>query len=79
LAQPLQSVTTPAIGRGDIGDSDRLQAEPVEEHSQCISVVKKQDDNQEYIYTPYITVKGKRVYKPGGGVYRIPVARLKKR
>ena len=36
-------------------------------------------EDQEYIYTPYITVKGKRVYKKGGGVFRIPVGRLKKR
>ena len=37
------------------------------------------DENQEYIYTPFITIKGKRVYKKGGGVFRIPVGRLKKR
>ncbi|MGI4873684.1 MAG: hypothetical protein ACRYFX_21200 [Janthinobacterium lividum] len=36
-------------------------------------------DDQEYIYTPYITKKGKRVYKKGGGVFRIPVDRMKKR
>jgi hypothetical protein len=36
-------------------------------------------DDQEYIYTPYITKKGKRIYKKGGGVFRIPLNRLKKR
>lgn len=27
----------------------------------------------KYIYTPYITIKGKRVYRKGGGVFRIPI------
>ena len=37
------------------------------------------DESQEYIYTPYITRKGKRIYRKGGGVFRIPVSRMKKR
>jgi hypothetical protein len=40
---------------------------------------RRDDPNEEYIYTPYITIKGKRVYKSGGGVFRIPKSRLKKR
>jgi hypothetical protein len=39
--------------------------------------MSKRDDNQEYIYTPYITIKGVRVYKKGGGVFRIPVGKKK--
>jgi hypothetical protein len=39
----------------------------------------KRDENQEYIYSPFITIKGVRVYKKGGGVFRIPVSKLKKR
>lgn len=39
----------------------------------------KPDESQEYIYTRFITKKGKRIYKKGGGVFRIPVDRLKKR
>jgi len=31
------------------------------------------------IYSPYITVKGVRRYHPTGGVFKIPINRLKKK
>lgn len=30
-------------------------------------------DEQEYIFRPYITVKGKRITRPNGGMFKIPV------
>jgi len=30
------------------------------------------------IYTPYITIKGVRRYHPTGGVFKIPLSKLKK-
>lgn len=27
----------------------------------------------DYIYTRYITIKGKRIYRKNGGVFRIPI------
>ena len=41
--------------------------------------MQKREENPEYIYSLYITIKGVRVYKKGGGVFRIPVGKLKKR
>ncbi|MEZ8518222.1 hypothetical protein AB9R81_23070 [Vibrio cyclitrophicus] len=32
-----------------------------------------QNDNVEYIYRPYITVKGKRITRKNGGMFRIPI------
>ena len=32
-----------------------------------------------YIYTPYITINGVRRYHPNGGVYRIPLNKMKKK
>ena len=40
---------------------------------------KKPDDEQEYIFRPWITVKGKRVYAKKGRVFRIPINGDKKR
>jgi hypothetical protein len=31
------------------------------------------------IFTSYITVRGRRIYHPTGGVFRIPLSRLKKK
>jgi hypothetical protein len=31
------------------------------------------------IFTPYITVRGVRVYHPTGGVFRIPLSKLNKK
>lgn len=38
-----------------------------------------ESDSREYIFTPWITVKGKRIYHPTGGVFRIPLNKLKRR
>lgn len=53
------------------------QTEITQATLKLIRTVAKRDDNQEYIYTPYITIKGVRVYKKGGGVFRIPVGKKK--
>ena len=34
-------------------------------------------DEQEYIFRPYITVKGKRITRPNGGMFKIPVKNSK--
>jgi hypothetical protein len=44
-----------------------------------MSARRKERDGDEFIYTPYITVKGKRIYHPNGGVFRIPLERIKRR
>ena len=33
------------------------------------------DESQAYIFRPYITVKGKRITRPNGGMFKIPVKR----
>ena len=33
----------------------------------------KSEDNIEYIYRPYITVKGKRITRKNGGMFKIPI------
>jgi len=33
----------------------------------------KEPSVQEFIYRPYITVKGKRITRPNGGMFKIPV------
>jgi len=35
-------------------------------------------DEVEYIYRPYITVKGKRITRPNGGMFKIPINKEKK-
>ncbi len=30
-------------------------------------------DDENFIYRPYITIKGKRIYRKNGGVFKIPV------
>jgi len=30
-------------------------------------------DEVEYIFRPYITVKGKRITRKGGGMFKIPI------
>ncbi len=30
------------------------------------------DDGVEYVYTLFITRKGKRIYRPQGGLYKFP-------
>ncbi len=37
------------------------------------------NDSDEYIFTKFITIKGKKIYHPTGGVFRIPISRLKRR
>ena len=32
----------------------------------------------EYIFRPYITVKGKRITRPNGGMFKIPINKDKK-
>ncbi len=34
---------------------------------------------EAYIYRPYITIKGIRRYRPNGGMFRIPVSKLKEK
>ncbi|CAK1734406.1 conserved hypothetical protein [Vibrio crassostreae] len=34
---------------------------------------QNQNDSVEYIYRPYITVKGKRITRKNGGMFRIPI------
>jgi len=34
-------------------------------------------DNTIYIFRPYITVKGKRIYRKNGGMFKIPVGNKK--
>jgi len=31
------------------------------------------EEEQQYIFRPYITVKGKRITRPNGGMFKIPV------
>ena len=35
--------------------------------------MKREDD--DYVYTPYITKNGKRIYHPTGGVFKFPKRR----
>ncbi|MGR2770440.1 hypothetical protein ACUYOF_23315 [Photobacterium ganghwense] len=35
------------------------------------------EDTQEFIFCRYITKNGKRIYRKGGGLFKIPVAKLK--
>ncbi|CAH6668400.1 Uncharacterised protein [Enterobacter hormaechei] len=37
------------------------------------------DESQAYIFRPYITVKGKRITRPNGGMFKIPINREKKK
>ncbi|MCK3442446.1 hypothetical protein MZH79_13130, partial [Escherichia coli] len=37
------------------------------------------DEPQAYIFRPYITVKGKRITRPNGGMFKIPINREKKK
>lgn len=37
------------------------------------------DESQAYIFRPYITVKGKRITRPNGGMFKIPVNREPKK
>ncbi|MEE4405663.1 hypothetical protein [Enterobacter mori] len=30
-------------------------------------------EEQEYIFRPYITIKGRRITRPNGGMFKIPV------
>lgn len=34
---------------------------------------KESTEDVEYIYRPYITVKGKRITRKNGGMFRIPI------
>ncbi|MCF2828769.1 MULTISPECIES: hypothetical protein [unclassified Pseudoalteromonas] len=34
---------------------------------------QKSPEDVEYIYRPYITVKGKRITRKNGGMFRIPI------
>jgi|GEM_PF-2604315 len=42
-------------------------------------MAKSENDSEGFIFTPYITVKGKRRYHPTGGVFKIPIEKLKKK
>jgi len=57
----------------------KVRGDNFQVHSKIAHAMQKSSDDQEYIYTPYITKKGKRIYRKGGGVFRIPVSRMKKR
>ncbi len=35
-------------------------------------------EEPEYIFRPYITVKGKRITRPNGGMFKIPINKSKK-
>ncbi|EAQ6141534.1 hypothetical protein EYA42_23715 [Salmonella enterica subsp. enterica serovar Derby] len=37
------------------------------------------EESQAYIFRPYITVKGKRITRPNGGMFKIPVNREQKK
>lgn len=37
------------------------------------NVIEKDGKRYKVIYTPYITIKGKRRYHPKGGLYRFEV------
>lgn len=37
------------------------------------------DNSQAYIFRPYITVKGKRITRPNGGMFKIPVRQEEKK
>ena len=37
------------------------------------------DESQAYIFRPYITVTGKRITRPNGGMFKIPINREKKK
>jgi len=42
----------------------------------------KTDSNKEdvgFIFRPYITVKGKRITRPNGGMFKIPISREQKK
>ncbi|MGL4747241.1 MAG: hypothetical protein ACRCYF_05830 [Shewanella sp.] len=41
-------------------------------------MLRLDDDSAAYIYRPYITVKGKRITRPNGGMFKIPVNSKKK-
>jgi hypothetical protein len=36
-----------------------------------------ENPDEDYVFTPYITRNGVRVYHPKGGVYKIPIRKLK--
>lgn len=36
------------------------------------------NESQDYIFRPYITVKGKRITRPNGGMFKIPINRKPK-
>lgn len=42
-------------------------------------MAKKRSDSEDFIFTRYITIKGKRRYHPTGGVFKIPIEKLKKK
>lgn len=31
------------------------------------------DEEQDFIFRPYITVKGRRITRPNGGMFKIPI------
>lgn len=35
------------------------------------------EENVVYIFRPYITIKGKRIYRKNGGMFKIPVGNKK--
>ncbi|WP_232489932.1 hypothetical protein, partial [Pectobacterium parmentieri] len=37
------------------------------------------DSSQAYIFRPYITVKGQRITRPNGGMFKIPVKQEEKK
>ncbi len=37
------------------------------------------DEDVEFIFRPYITVKGKRITRKNGGMFKIPVKKVRKK
>ncbi|SGY81471.1 Putative uncharacterized protein [Moritella viscosa] len=38
-----------------------------------VDQVSEQNSDVEYIFRPYITVKGKRITRKNGGMFKIPI------
>ncbi len=38
-------------------------------------MLRLDEESSAYIYRPYITVKGRRITRPNGGMFKIPLNR----
>lgn len=52
-----------AIARGDFFERSQIMDK----------LNPKQNEDVEYIFRPYITVKGKRITRKNGGMFKIPI------